>query len=497
MTTPARPRDRERRPSWRTSAGAVAAEQVAVVALVAAIIAAVTALALPTQVGDWARYAVCQLFSSGEACVPPELAGGTSATTDEDYLPPACLRLEEREHGGYTIKVGFVEFGEDHGFIRQEFADGRVRLTVVDSATLGLVKSGDTRLIDLGRLGTDEDAGASVDVGAGVKFGYGDTWEFASEDEEEQLRDQLERYLIQQIQLRHDAHGGASISRSIQELLGIGEGWVEPPKDPTISFSKLGVDGSLEAALGLRSPIDTGDDGSPRYLDPNVGVHLTLDGSYEVVTETDRGAGTRSYTYTLSGSGAVGADVTVGSGSLEGTSTGSFKVTRDASGELVEIEMVSTRAGGVSGELGVSNPVEGAARSGSASGGHSATTATVTTTRVALDDDDDRAVVERWLADNNEQFGTPLALTTGQLVPTGRVVGDEFQNLLFDRATVSSTTFDDVEDVRSFGLDVKAGLEFGFSVELADGTRTAASASYLGAPRGNGERSFVEDPTCR
>jgi hypothetical protein len=475
--------------------GAIAGEHVAVLLVVALLVGVLFRIGLPTTVGDWSRYAVCELFGSGTCELPQStpVAGrpspGSSLPTDEDYLPSACMLRMDSEQAGVQVKLAFISFGEDYGFVRQEYADGRVRLTIVNEASLGAEWSPDAKLIDLGSLGSDEVAAATVKVGAGLTFGYGDTWEFASPAEELAMRQQLDDYLIQQVVLSQpDAW-------AMYPYLWLTDGFVDPPKDPAVTFSTMEVSATGEAALGLRSPIDRAADGQDRFLDPSIGAALELDGSYKVVIETDRATGHRSYTYSLKGSAGARADVTVGRGGVEGSTTGSFKVTRDERGELVAIELLSTRQGTVEGSLGGSNPVGGSGPSGRVGSGE--TTAVVTRTRLDLDDRADREIVERWLQDNSEQFGVPLRLTYDQLLPTERVPGDAFQSLLHDRASVSRIVYDDVDDVHRFGLEVKVGLQFGFSVHQATKERSVREASFLGAPDAGGVRTLIEDATCR
>lgn len=495
-----------RRPS---QLGAATADYVATLVIVAAVVAAVFALEVPRTVGDWGRYAVCQLFAGGDGdCVRPELAstGGVLGPDrfeellihrpeDDTYVPPPCMTFEEGEHAGYQVKIAFVTFGEDYGFIRQEYADGRVRLTAVDSATIGLMKTGSTKIIDLGKLGTDTDAGAEVSFAAGLTVGYGDTWEFASVAEETAMRDQLNDYLVQQTQMRHgDPMGNAGLHL----YWWLTDGYVDPPSDPTVTFSTVGLDGAFDASLGLREPFGTDEAGDTTYLDPNVGVALTVDAGYEVLVENDLSTGERTYAYTVTAGAGGEANLVAGGGGFTGSTTGSVKVTRDADNQITALEFVTTREGGVEGHLGIENPVEGSAVDPSVGGSMAESTATVTTTTLRVEDAADRRVVEDWIATNNEQFGAPLRLTYRTAVPVEPAPDDPFQQLLYDHATVSQIPYTNVEDVRSFGLDIKAGVEFGFAVNLSDTTSTAGDATFLSAarPELEGQRVFIPDGSC-
>jgi hypothetical protein len=474
--------------------GAGAVEHVGVLVLVAALVAGLFVVALPDRVGEWARFAVCRLFTVGGDCEQPVVVAPRPGPDDAAYLPDACLLSEHGQHVSSQVKIAFFTFGQDYGFIEQEFADGSVRVTVVDGATIGLLKETGTNIIDLGKLGTDEAAGTEVKLDATLSFGYGDTWVFDSRQQADEMRAQLDEYLIQQVMRRNASmSGGGALGTELAIWI---MGRAEPPKDPSITFSRVGISGSATGSAGLQSPLGTDADGGPTYLDPNVGFQLALDASYDVLIANDRDAGTTSYTYTLSGHGRASVDVVVGQGSLDGTTTGSVKVTRDtATGDVVALELVTTREGGFDAGLTATSPVD-VAVSPSAGGTRGESTATVTTVRLDVTTAEERELVDGWLSGTNEQIVVPGRLTYSSMVPTERASGDPFQNLLFERARVSQIQYDNVTDVRRFGLDLNAGYKFGFEVKLTDTSSHARDPHYLSAPRHDGTRSLLVDETC-
>lgn len=83
-------------------------------------------------------------------------------------------------------------------------------------------------------------------------------------------------------------------------------------------------------------------------------------------------------------------------------------------------------------------------------------------------------------------------------MPTELSDSHPFHDLLHEKVTVGQVTYDNVEDVRSFGLDVKVGLEFGVAVNLTDTTSTVSDATFLSAPRSDagGDRVFITDGSC-
>lgn len=483
-------------PPRRDQTGGVTGEQVGVLVVVVALVGVLLRAGLPTLVADWSSYAVCSLFSADAACEAPGSATPTSTVpdgpTDEDFLPPPCLVMQQSEQAGYEVKIAFITLGENYGFIRQEFADGRVRLTAVNEASLGAEWESGTRILDLGQLGSDEAGGANIDLGGGIEVGYGDTWEFASVDEANAMQEQLDDYLLQQMQMRQGGMGQAGLHL----YWWLTDGYVDPPKSPTVTFSTIELEASLGGELGLRSPLGPGADGEQRYLDPQVGVRLEADASYKVLVEHNSETGTRSETYTLGASGTARADITVGRGELTGESTGSVKMTYDASGDLIGVELISTRAGGVDGSLNAANPVEGG-QGPSGSIGQGESTAIVSRTSLDITTMEQRRIVEEALAGNQARFGTPFSFTLDHVAPDRPTDDDPFQQLLYEQGKTSEIVYDDVSDIREFGLDIKAGWQLGLQVHYGTEERNVREASYMGAPGTDGVRPMIPDESCQ
>lgn len=483
--------------------GDVAAEQVALLTLVAAVIAALLAVNVPGVVFDWGRYAVCTLFGGdcpppGEQVTAPD--GGTAPDdgTDppgedepnhEDFLPAPCMLLEESEQVGSQVSIFFIDIGEDWGFLRREFADGRVELTAMNGASIGASWDPDTRIVELGSLETDEVIGVDFEVGGTLSFTNGDTWTFADADEEARMRAQLDEYLAQQaVQDSMSRQGNGFGGWIAVETMGR----VDPPRDPSKTYSTIDLDIALGGSAGLRTPISPGSDGQDRYADPNLGGYLGISGGGSVTVETDHDRGRSSYIYSVEGSAEGGVDLVAGGGGFTGTSKGTVKVTRDASGDIVQVELVTTREGGAEFGLGVENPAPDGPQ-GNIGGSRTETTATVTQTVLEVSTAEERAIVDAWLQGNNEQFAVPLRLAFAQAVPTEPVPGDPFQNLLYEQAAVSQVTYDNVTDARAFGASIDLGMKLGFSFHHTVGSRTASASDYLGAPVG-AVRDFRADP---
>lgn len=475
--------------------GATTTEYVGVLAVVALVIGSVSVAFVATPLGPSTARLVCEVLQqecggAGEGVAAPTVVG-QDVRTDADYAPPPCMLSEDGEVAAAQVTIGFVTFGDDYGFVEREYADGRVTLTAVDGATIGLLKSGDLQVLQIGSLDDETQLGGSLSVSGGLDLSYGDTWSFESRAHADAMREQLDDYLLQQVQIRNAGQGAPGLHL----WLWLSDGYLAPPADPSVTFATIGLDAALSGSFGLQEPLGPGPDGEPRYLDPNVGVEAALSGDADVKVETDHDTGEQSWTYALSGTGSAGGNLVVGEAAARGTTTGAFRITRDADGEITRIAMISTREGGAEAGLEGRSPVS-VPVGPSASGSARESTATVTEVALDVRTAEQRQVVQDWLSSNNEQLGTPLALTTSALVPDRASPDDPFADLLYREATVSQVTYDDVRDTQSFGLDVKAGWELGLSVTMDQWRRDAAAARFLGAPRPDGTRELVTDEGC-
>lgn len=471
---------------WRTGAhrdrGIGTVELLGIVALAAVLVtgAVLGARAYEPEL----RAAICRLTAaieggSGAACGTqgPPVA---QEPTDDDFRPPVCMLHEESEKYSSEVKVWFFTFGQESGFIVQEFADGSVRVTVTDGAGIGASGALTSKTFDAGKLGDGDNAGLDIDLGGGVKFSYGDTWEFESQEQWQEMKGALDDYLVQEAMIRHNPEGGIWAAKAM--------GWKDPPKDPKVGFSRVELEVGLDVGLGLKDPTGTFDDkGDPEFFDPNVGIGLSASAGTAVIIETDYETGERSFTYELTGQGSAEGNLVVGSIEAQGMTQGAFTVTRDKDGKVTELVFNSVREGGVSGSLGNDSfDVGGGA-------GREDSTSTVTTTRLTVDASN-RAMVDQWLSERND-YGVALALPFQAMVPD-RPSDDPFLQHMYEKATTSVIQYHNVRDKWEFEAAVKKGWEFGFSISGEEATADAVTSDFLGAPGRDGVRPMVPDTEC-
>lgn len=461
--------------------GAGTLEYMGIVALAALLV--VATVAGTTNLAPYAAAALCRVTTALEG------AGGTcdvpappTTADDMDFHPGVCMLAETSEKYSAEVKIWFFKLGDSSGFIVQEFSDGKVRATLTDGAGIGVSGNLGSKTFDAGKLGDGDNAGADVSLGGDLKFEYGSTWEFESADQWESMREQLDDYLIQQEQMKGEGALGTSIYNWLTDS------WVEAPKDPRISYSKISLEAALKASVGTRIPGTSKDDeGNDKLIDPKLGINGSLTAGASVIVMNDKEAGTKSYTYELTGKGTLGGSMIVGHATGEGSVTGAFTTTYDKDGNLSQIAFKSAYE--VGGNLALGNNTFKSA-GGKLADGESRSV--VTTTKLDVDDAN-RALVQGWIDDN--AAGETFTLPFSAMIPE-KPSDDPFMQLMYEKAKLSQVTYHNVKDSWEFGAAVKKGWEFGFNISAEEATATKTDASFLGAPGPDGSRQLVDDAKC-
>lgn len=452
------------------------------VLLVAGIVAGVAAY--PGQItGALCRFASAAGFGAGgcDSGPAPVVADGP---TDEDFHPGVCMLNSSSESYSAAIKIWFVSIGDNSGFVVQEFSDGTVRATLTDGGSIGANGALTSKAFDVGKLGDGKNAGVSVSIGGDLKFEYGSTWEFDSAEQWASMKKQLNDYQIQQMQLQGEGAAGVAL------WLWISDGYIDSPKDPKITYSKIGLEAALKASAGTRLGTGTvGSGGEEKLLDPKLGFNLSTKASGSVIVMNNHDTGERSYTYEVSGSGTAGADMILGHLTGEGKVDGAFTTTYDADGKLVKLSFKSAYEYGGGGSIG-----NNTFKSVSGGAGEKETNSVVTTTSLTVDDSN-RELVSQWMSERTGA-GTALTLPLGAMLPD-QPSDDPFLQLMYEQAKTSELTYHNVKDSWEFGMAVKKGWEFGFNVSAEEATATNTGAKFLGAPGADGTRALIDDAKCK
>ena len=234
-----------------SSRGAASMEYVGAFALVASLVVAVI-LSVPDTASASVgviQQAICRVqeaAGAGGPCTGQPDPEDPPPPVDPDFdpKPDKCKVTEHGEKVNSEIKIAFVKFGENAGFIETTYSDGTVTYTATDGASLGVTGGFGTKL-DIGKV----ERGAKVDFGAGVTFDYGSTWTFDNAEQAAEMREQLDDYLLEQEIIKHNPTYAIKLLWSDAK---------EPPKPPSQTVSSIEVEGRgrgqarAEPAVGQR-----------------------------------------------------------------------------------------------------------------------------------------------------------------------------------------------------------------------------------------------------
>ncbi|MFC0037850.1 hypothetical protein [Actinomadura rayongensis] len=478
----------------RSDLGASALEWATLLMICATVFGVLLTLAIPDEISRVLPPALCRIFG-GSCETPPKV-------TDTDFKPKVCEKSSSEQKYGGTVKIAIVKIGKEWSFLRQEMADGSVRLTVVPNGdTVGLEVGAGGKL----NLGKNLKLGADITVGGSIKVGVGDTYIFKDDEEADKFQGD-----VKELATRDTAK--SVVKNVVPGMNNPLTGWVVDKvddltgrpdiKDPEITTTTVSYKESVEGSLGLYLPqIGPKGDGSDDWnFNINTGVKGKVEyGADVAVTQDDTDPKDPKTSYFISTSGTLtGSGEVLGAGG-EGELkwTGGERLVFDKDGKLVAVTFQTTfeKGGKANGKIG--GNYQDAKGSGKGKGGDK-TVETVTQT-VPLDNDADRAAMARWLQQN--PYHMPLSLLSymgGDDNVIRRDPGPNanvFDRLLYQKGTVLKQTSANSSDGFEVGAEAKLGLVLGVEYAQSSATNTTTDAQYLGAPR-NGERGFVPYTSC-
>ena len=417
----------------------------------------VSARASTPAYGNIVQEAICKVATA--VGMEGGCSGGTGPTdpntppTDPSFdpKPKKCKVSEHGEEVNSEIKIAFIKFGENAGFIERTFSDGTVTYTATDGASLG-VTGGFGGKLDLGKV----ERGAQVDFGAGVKFDYGSTWTFKNAEEAAAMREQLDDYLVEQEIIKHDPYYAikfcGAIPRSRRSRRRRACRRIETTLD-------------AEGKLGLSLPFDT-DPKTPTSgrAEPQAGRRRAQVRHHRQV---DPDQGQRDREHHLHHRGRR-----LRRGQRQPRSDG-WPAQRDprlqhrdhpGQGQQHRRGHHGDHPRGQGDQLGERRArATWAAR---ASDSDSASAVTVTTANLPVTTAEQRDLVNQWLA---AQEADPNGYVSPEtFFPDRLVQGDPFQNLMYTNATVSNVEYNNVSDKTGFAAEVKLGRRLRHRPEPGD-----------------------------
>ncbi|MEU5880344.1 hypothetical protein [Spirillospora sp. NPDC047279] len=458
------------------------------------IIAALVLFLIPDNVLRVLPPTICKMFG-GDCEVPP-------SARDIDYKPKLCERSSEEKKYGAVVKVAIVKIGDEYSFLRQEMADGSVRLTVIPTnVELGLETGAGGKL----SLGKNFKLGADITVGASIKVGVGDTYVFKNAEEANRFEGD-----IKELSYR-DA--GRDIVQGTSPILNnpIGD-WVvgkvddltgRPDiKDPEITNTTISHKAGVEGVLGLYLP-QTGSkpDGSDDWnFNLNTGLKIKGERSAEfIVTEDRTDPNNPKTSYFVGLEGTIGGSADILGAGAEGSLkwAGGQRLVFDKDGKLISVVFQTTfeKSGQVQGKL--FGNVGDSKGSGKAKGADK-TTETITTV-IPIDNDADRTAMQQYL--QSHPFTLPENILRYMGGDDNAIKTDPGPNanvldrLMYAKGQTLKREHDTETDGFEVGAEAKLGLVLGAEVKYESSKNRTTKAEYLGAPR-NGKREYIPYPEC-
>jgi hypothetical protein len=458
--------------------GQTAPEYVGILAFVVAIVLLVVA-AGPGIGGTIVERILC--IVTGGAC-----SGGEETDPNDAFRPDDCDVYTRTTSDNGTVKVAIFTLGADYGFTRTEKSNGETEITFVDLGELGL---------EGGIGGKFEVNGEGADVSADIKgrlgLSNGDTWVFDSPEEADEFEGWLRR---EKNEDRISAFSPAfGIANGIYEWATGEEDVPEPRRtfwevSETAEGSASGhiatAGGELEggAALAIGGMNDRGEDLDDPSDDTSTEFFsVDFDAAFDVgLLTVDAGAG-------YSGEGVM-------------------KLKRNADGEIVELEIVDTSEGSLSGlsadidagrlTWGLFMEELADLESLSLSSDDSQTNTIVSTTKLDLTNPADRAVAEEWFMGMGGFAGAvENASPIGGVDAADGNAGDAFSQLLYDQARVSVVEYDGQRTGLDIAAEVALGLKLGAALGTSETDSRAIEALFLDSPV-DGQRNLIPFTEC-
>lgn len=468
---------------------------------VAALVVGLIAVAISSPAADVRGHvcrAVADVFNLDASCS----GGGDDGETetgdpDQEFEPEKCKIHETGDEYSSVIKIGFIEIGENAGFVVTEYSDGTVTMMATNGSEIGAT----------GGFGADAaygelEANASVDFGGGLKFDYGSTWTFESQEQADEFREQLDDYLMDQWSMTHPVCGptGMCIPRPTTGA--------EPPPVPSTTFGGIALTGEVSADLGISLTSGTTPLTQAELTQQGVAGSISGDAHWTVTndnnnTPDDPSDDTRTYVTDMSLNSEVTGQIGLATGGVGSMVGMSYSIKKDADGNIIEVQIVSTSQVDSSGGAGAEVEVNQGQGKNQNSGGGSVTDTTtdgdvvVTETTLAIDPGDSASqqIVQDWMGGDGD-FAYPGLIKLNMVDPSQADPNDPFAMLLHNNATSSTIAYDHVSDVEGFALNVKFGLAFGVDFSMENSETTATEATYLGAPRPDGTRPVLDYTEC-
>lgn len=451
----------------RRDLGASTAEYAGLIVLAALILGAVVPLVNDT-VSQKVSSAVCQILHIGGPCqAGPATEAGTAAQRQRNYSwkGSECTRSSKDESYGLRVDVNFVSVAGGVKFMKTVTADGQVQLTALNTGTANLIYTDGGKL----KLKRGPKGDVSGEVGGGVNGAIGDTWKFPNEAAAKQFESKIKR--LATVDSAKQVPGLSTLAKGYEKYFPTHL----PP--PNITRKEIGLKGYATGSL------DTPKAGSNPQLIPPILLNAGVNVESKAIIEYDKAAGTNSVTYSFT----QGGSVNIGGKQRPLTDAGTMKITRDAHGNIVDLQLTGDHATG--------------------------STADVKKFDLKAENASDRATIESYLNSSGGSVGNGGGLKMifggggqteiNQRTPYIRLnrsvnpVYTKFDQLLYDKGRFLHQTFSDSQYNQIGGLGGEINdIGVGVYLPASGDSRSLRSSEYLAAPGADGVRRYKKLPAC-
>lgn len=420
-------------------------------------------------------------------------------------MPESCTVSKSTDSSSTYTTFAIVKTGGGLAIVKQtekyiDPSSGKIKtrysLTAIDSKYVGLDGG-------LGTKGEVNNSGLGADLSAeaGFELSMGDTWDFESEKEMNKYLDAYTSYMARKSAADSLPWGGESAWRAMHHET------FKPPRQPDHDSVETKTQASLNLDAGLRAGKDDKKKNEESInLNTGLAAEVKLDDSYSRTHDNrkgHKGEYTDTYTYSKSLNGQANAAFfgVSGNGNIEGA----MEITYNKGKQMTEIKFTQTTDADVTWNA-TNGPVDGsgndsenktsdnknkekASPRASVTQGSSNKKSHITTTTLKVTDEN-RDIVTKWLrraANVSPTNGkNTFAIPSNVMNPDQPSPSDPFQQLLYEQATNSKSTYDNTEKKFSLKAQASLGLKIGVSFEHSHTESTINQQTYLGQKPHNG-----------
>lgn len=402
---------------------------------------------------------------------------------DEDYKPPKCLTSSNTLEQKNEVKVAFVRLGSTLTMVTSHNSDGSVSVSLVSDGEIGAeAKAGLKGKLEVGDLNLSPALEASV--GGALQGKASQTWDFASEEEAEKFRGELQTRYTEDVASQFNPFVG--LVKTVRREI-----FADDLPDPTTVTVAGGgkVEAGAEAGANIIGGVKVGGEASTLL---SIATIRNEDGTYDTESAVE-----------VTFKGTASAEIFGAGMGGDKSGKGVIKVRRDADGNPVKVTWVGTATGTFQALFGQPRNLKDALdlkkvfKAGIEAGGKESA---VVTTTLDLDTTAKQDAFRDWESSlgAGRTFGGSASLAWDSLFDDqSPAAGDgALADVLDDHGMTSIVTYEGDRFGLALGAEGNLGIGVGLEIGGSSTDLEAVDAVYLGAPDVDGSRELVPFEDC-